>query len=93
MPLTTPEYRTYAPFDKRIQKEMRARAYSIKTIGPSGEISEYKSANEFLKTHGENISHKRSRLIYAEMFLGDSVEMKWVDNENIQRTLIFTRVK
>ncbi len=78
---------------KGFRKKCELELIQLKLSGPSGEISEYKSANEFLKTYGENISHKRSRLIYAEMFLGDSVEMKWVDNENIQRTLIFTRVK
>ncbi len=72
---------------------MRLRAYAIKTISPSGIINEYKSAKDFLLVHKKDIKYKRSKLIYAEMSIGDSVETHWVDNENIQYILIFTRVK
>lgn len=93
MPLTTAGYRTFAPFNKRIIKAMRTRAYSVKVVGKSGDVSEYKSTKEFYKNHGKDISYIRSRVIYAEMFIGDSVSTLWYDDDSNKYTLIFTRVR
>ncbi len=93
MPLTNAGYRTFAPFDKRIQKAMRTRAYSVKVIWQSGKVSEYKSSYDFYNSHGKDISYIRSRVIYAEMFIGDSVNATWYDENQNEHSIIFTRIR
>lgn len=93
MPLTISGYRTFSPFNPSILGAMRQRAYSLKVIEPTGNVISFSSLSTFSKFLGKNISYLRSRAIYAEMFVGDSSEIIWRDENKNPYTLIFTRIK